>query len=69
MDAETPAANVPTMKLVMVAENSYSAKMKPLTIVNNDSEGAALVALITRSGAKAQIIEVPVWPNIVKEED
>lgn len=56
------------MTLIYI-KDKYSEKITPITLVDNELVADSLTALIEQTGAKAQVIDVPIWPNMKKEED
>lgn len=52
------------MYLLSIKENAYSGEYKPLTLVDSEETANTLTVLIERSGARAKMTVVPVWPAI-----
>lgn len=63
MPDETPAK---TMTLIYI-KGRYSEKIEAITLVDNATVADSLTALIERTGAKAEVIDVPIWPNMRKQ--
>lgn len=67
---ETPPhtpAKITYMTLLYIGDR-YTSKVTPITLVNNETEANALRVLIERTGAKVEVIDVPIWPNLKEEE-
>ena len=61
---EAPApTKVPCMTLIYIRDK-YSNKIEAITLVDNEDVANSLTALIERTGADAEIIDVPIWPNM-----
>ena len=52
------------MYLLSIKESTYSGEYKPLTLVDSEETANTLTVLIERSGARAKMTVVPVWPAI-----
>lgn len=59
----------PRVMTLVYIKGEYGARMKPIFLVEDEKEADAITALIERSGAKVEIIDVPIWPDVKKEED
>ncbi len=67
MDAETPTPTKTSGMTLIYKTDQYSRKITVFTLVDNAEVAASLTALIALSGDKAEAIEVPIWPNVRKE--
>ncbi len=59
-----------TRKMTLIAvKDQYASKFKPLTLVDSESAAKSIKDLLERTNAKVEIIEVPIWPEIRKEDE
>lgn len=63
-DIPTP----PSSMTLIYAKDQYSSKIKAFCLVRNEQEATAIKALIDQTGAKAEAVDVPVWPHFKSEE-
>lgn len=60
--------NTETRKMTLIyTKDKYSEKVSPITLVDNADIAKTLAYLIEQSGSKAVVVDVPVWPNIMKD--
>lgn len=61
-------AETKVMTLVYIKEQ-YSQHIQAITLIDNEDIADAIAALLERTGAKVECIDVPIWPNMRKEGD
>lgn len=67
-EIQQPPKAVRKMTLIYI-KDQYGNKFTAIALVEDEKTANAVTSLIERSGAKANCVDVPIWPDIKAEED
>ncbi len=65
----TAAPATPRTMTLIYTKDRYSHEIKAITLVDNKTVADSLAALIDQTDSKAELLEVPIWPNMRASED